>query len=986
MVTNKFKTGLLLIILFLSSLIICNNLLNGLTIKFRSNINQDVQIFEGVDYRDYTEDYSWRFIVKEGINDYQIPLKGIRIQKVRIDLSVGNSILVESISSKNFFGVSDCSLDPEYIYDVIVDRFEGGLKISSAADAKDPYVSIRCKNTFQKYIILESAIYWLVIFCLQAFLLLLLSRLYKRLNEKNIFPIFQLISNKCINNPLKAIVITVLIGVIISHNQVIFFKKSNVAPLGTSLIYSGTPSLPNYSFERIYDYHGSDTGAMMWQHIAYTYQAGEAINNYGEIPLWNRFNGVGRSLIGQGQAMIAEPLNLLIAVTGFTAEKYDFKYILLKAIFSLSLALIVYLLTSHVGAACAIGFLSTFISFYLFRLNHPAYFTMAYGPLILLAYAYAARGISKFELVTFSLAIFVGNWMVLTSGTGKEAFLSIIFYNAIGFLWLVSTPLKKSIYATWFATNFLFAIISSPLWMTFLSYVVVEKSGYAEPHADQYLPSQLIYFGENLGFLATGGYQPALNFPLFYLFILGIIFLFSSKEFRSGKTLIVGLSALALLFCSYGLVPKWLFLVTPFINSVHHITDVFSSIAIAPAIILAGYAITFLFSDLDKFVKTKPYLIAIVLFLLLASYFGPQDILNQKQILFTIYCLLSLYIFITAINTIQNSKVGVIKLGNLLYLSAFLLLLIFRGVQWPNTSLALKDYVFIPSPRANLKPDFDLVKNWHEINQSNPTRAIGTDGTMFSGYRSIYGIESIDGPDALFPKYYRKLSESLQMPYGWYWRMEFNNEKILKGIPALAFLNVGYVFSEHSLKGLGTPLKAIDGINLYGLEGVWPRAFFIDCAEVVSSELILDKINSKIKTAAPFLLLEASGVSSPNPNPNECSTPMVVPASNYQLTANKTKFEVNAPRSGFIYLSENYEENNFIARINGNEKEIQRGNYAFKAIKVENPGTYQVEIEYAPKNFYELLQVAKMGIVSYLLLLMGMIGFLMTKLLGKYRK
>lgn len=964
MTKKTLKIFFLALLLIVSTLFICNSLFNGLSLKFRSTVNQDIQIFEGVDYRDYTEDYSWRFIVREGVNNYQIPLKGIRIQKFRIDLSSGNSIFLEGVTSKNFFGISACSLDPEYTYDVIVDKQDVKLGIHSLPDAKDPYVSIRCKNTFQTYVILKNFALGIMVLVSQLLMFLALVRVYRKIQNFNIYPWTSRLIRLGSSRPLTFIFCTVIFSVIISHNQVIFFGKSNIAPLGTSLIYSGTPSLPNYSFERIYDYHGTDTGAMMWQHIPYTYLAGDAINLYGEIPLWNRFNGGGRSLIGQGQAMIADPINLIIAVTGFSALKFDLKYILLKIFFSASLALSVYLLSGKVWPSCFIGFASSFISFYLFRLNHGAYFTMAYSPSILLAYFYALRGEHKYRCAIFSVFLFLGNWLVLNSGTGKEAYLAIIFYNLIGLSLLVAYKSGLSKFIAGALTLVLFALASSPIWYTFISYVLSEKSGYSSPQADQYPWSYFIFFAENLGFLATGGYQPAINFPIFFLYIASIIFTLTSKIFRTKLNVILSFSSMVLLFCAYGIVPKYVFLNTPFISSVHHITDVFSSIAIVPVIILAGLSLSFILSNIQNYKKTKIYLYIGIALLFALPLFEHQYQLNSNSILFLFYGILCIYLLHLLIELIDKFKNGSFNVSGALLFATVLFFLFFRVMQWPGTSLAIKDYVFVPSPRANLKPEIELINYWENLNKINPMRAIGTDGTLFSGYRSIYGIESIDGPDALFPRYYRELTEALNMPYGWYWRMEFNNDRVLKHLPALRFLNVGYVFSENKLSGLGKAIKSDAGINLYSIVGAWPRAFFIECGLRYEAGNILAEINNRIEGSDPFLILESMDQASKADN-KSCKKPLIKPASNYILTSNTTKFDVIAPSSGYIYLGENYENGNFQASINGEKVKIERGNYAFKAIKVNSPGLYHVEVTYLPNKFEGLMKLAKISLIVY---------------------
>ena len=71
------------------------------------------------------------------------------------------------------------------------------------------------------------------------------------------------------------------------------------------------------------DVKGSDVGAMMWQHMPYAVVQSRAIFQDLELPLWNRYNSSGVTLLGQGQSMFGDPLHVLVLLTGGASWAWD---------------------------------------------------------------------------------------------------------------------------------------------------------------------------------------------------------------------------------------------------------------------------------------------------------------------------------------------------------------------------------------------------------------------------------------------------------------------------------------------------------------------------------------------------------------------------------------------------------------------------------------------------------------------------------------
>ena len=97
----------------------------------------------------------------------------------------------------------------------------------------------------------------------------------------------------------------------------------------------------------------------------------------------------------------------------------------------------------------------------------------------------------------------------------------------------------------------------------------------------------------------------------------------------------------------------------------------------------------------------------------------------------------------------------------------------------------------------------------------------------------------------------------------------------------------------------------------------------------------------------------------------------MVEATHYQLTNNATRFTINAPGPGVVYLGEAGDPREFQAFVNGKPVPLFTANYAFKAIKLDRAGLYQVVFDYWPSHFTAYVSAAAVGASLWLVLLGG---------------
>ena len=183
----------------------------------------------------------------------------------------------------------------------------------------------------------------------------------------------------------------------------------------------------------------SDIGAIMWAHIPYSVVESRALFQDLELPLWNRYNSSGVTLLGQGQSMFGDPLHIFVLLTGGASWAWDIKYLLAKILFTVGLGLAVYTTTQHLPSSLLLAFSSAFIGFFSYRFNHPAFFSVCYAPWILFCWFRIVLAPTIRIGILWIGALMFTNWTVMNSGTVKEAYMLLVFLNLGGVMVFLSS-------------------------------------------------------------------------------------------------------------------------------------------------------------------------------------------------------------------------------------------------------------------------------------------------------------------------------------------------------------------------------------------------------------------------------------------------------------------------------------------------------------------------------------------------------------------
>lgn len=781
--------------------------------------------------------------------------------------------------------------------------------------------------------------------------------------------------------PQTIIFMAALIGTVLATAPIIFLGKSYLAPGNvSSYFYEHCPTVPGYSTCGVEQRHGQDTGAMAWQHYPQAVAQEYAVSEFGEFPLWNRYNSAGITMIGQGQMMLGDPLNWLTWLVGVEAVTFDIKFIILRLIFAASLGLSVFVVTRASGAAALVAFSAPFVTYFVFRFNHPAIFTISYAPLITLAwlkFLHAANGIIRLRWVS---GLILANWLVLNSGTGKEAYMALIALNAIGFVhFIVEGPRLFSRIAMWIgiltASGVSFMLIASPIWATFTYTILTETSGYHQGGVSQLPLWYFLGFVDNAYALARlEHYAPAINGLLFVgsaAAIVGVMRMVEPANRRA--TIVFSLGCAALISISYGIIPPTWLMAIPFVRNIVHVWSTFSAILIVPMCVLSGIGFAFMGSKTSRRdirgISVSVTFVMLGLFVIYLLSFVEEGGLALGN--FSLYSAILLGAVLFVPSLISRISNGQLSYSGAVASMLVLALLLGRGATY--TSINIDSFVLNPQDRMRLTATPQIVDRLKDQIDREPTRVFGLGNLMVSGFNAALGLENISGPDALFNLRYREIVTALNMPYVWTWRMVFDQENIVTHQNALDFLGVGIILSSLEIQNLNH-LREVDRderIYAYARDGAWPRAFYTDRLGLYDNvQALADRISTG--DGEPFVAMSSADVEA-NPVLSQLAQhppagpQAIVAARDYRLTNNTTSFTIDVPAAGIVYLGETGSPDNFVVEVNGERTSHVMANHAFKAVIVDGPGTYQISFRYWPAGMTGYLIASGFGLILWLI-------------------
>lgn len=794
--------------------------------------------------------------------------------------------------------------------------------------------------------------------------------------------------------PATTLAAVALIAVALSTYPVVFLGKSFVAPNfvdGTYLLYHEFPTLPGTTSQATEDAKGADVGALFWAHIPYSFVQHDAVFRNAELPLWNRYNSAGTVLLGQGQSMFGDPMHLAVIAANGAAWAWDLKFVTAKWLLCLALGLIVWHGTRHLPCAALAALAAAFAGFFPYRLNHPAFFSFCYAPWILYAWLRIAAATRLRTVAGWCALLTLACVAEMHSGTVKEAYMLLFSMNLAGVLVVLMSPqpwshrLLRLGAGAW--AGLILVLLTAPSWLTFLDCLKRAYTAYNSASAFQLLPSVALGIFDEVFYrpFQAGDrvFNPASNF----LILTGVLYFVAAFRHAAASPIARAMvwSALLPVALAFGIIPPQWIIKVPFLANVAHIDNTFSCVLVILMIAVAGFGWR---TALDRLGTAEgnqdlmrigwAYVLLVVPWIAMThvvhrpiyGYDAVVSFLQWGQRLpvsdFVWSSLLLLTVAgVALLLAVRGGLRREFTITRILVIATALIVMLWRtGVHLPAVGPA--DYVFTPGDRVDFhapSPAVGAVK----ADQSEPGRVVGLGGNLFPGWSGAYGLEGVNGPDALVNPYFRQLVEVLGLNQVWGWRIYTSDESLESDKPALDFLNVRHYLhldGDHErLARLLTPVKAAD-LDVYRSETAWPRAFFTTQAKLYESPSAFGKLVRESVTK-PFAAVEKPELEK-HPDLSAFLVAEIdrpgQPARDYQLTDNSTAFTIDATGPGLAVLHESWLHREFEARLDGQPVKYLRVNHAFKAIIVPTAGVHRVEFTYRPRRFTLSLALMAAGL------------------------
>ena len=773
--------------------------------------------------------------------------------------------------------------------------------------------------------------------------------------------------------PRRAIGLVAVAAVVVQCHPVLFQGRSFASPNnGSYMLYGSWPTLPGAADYVSTNTMASDSGALLFNHIYYPMIQRDALLKHGEPPLWNRNSLCGEPLLGQGQSMFGDPFNFLTILTDSAAWSWDVRFLIARWLFSAGLGFIVWHLTRHLVSSLVVTVAGAFVAFYTFCIVHPTNFSVCYSTLILWAWAGLIAADTRRREAGWLLALVAGNWLVMTSGTLKEAFMLIAGLNFAGVLLLFLRPetvgRRARIFALACAAGAGFTLLAAPGWMSFLVAWKHSVTGYDSPGAVPLPLAQVIGFFDDMFYRQTVVDEivvaPALNF----VFLLGALWwLVSPRLWRSDRTGLALLLALVPpLAFAFGLVPAAVVMKIPFVGNIIHTGTTFSCVLLVIAAVFAGCGLRdALERRSDAGWDRQLAGVFVALTGLLAAYFLATRG-GAKSPFFTGYAP-ALVLGVVALPlglrwAAQTSRPGVLWVA--LVLGGPLLL--WRHCQFSESFF--NAYAFVPGLRTDLHAP-SAGAQFLDAQRREPGRVAGWGNTLFPSYNTALRWESLYGVDAVRNPFYQELAIEFGMRRVWVWDWFTKAEEAPDLLPGHDLMNVTHYVADHkepavAFAGLNL-LKQLD-LDVYESPTAWPRAFFTDRLGTYTTPLDFAK-QVRGGDRRPFAAIQTGQTDAPK-LPADHATRTVRPATNYLLTSNDTSFVIDAPGPGIAVLAEAYYAEDFQVTVDGKPAPYFRVNHSFKGVAIASAGRHEITFAYWPQYFTLALRMSAAGL---LLLLAG---------------
>jgi hypothetical protein len=761
-------------------------------------------------------------------------------------------------------------------------------------------------------------------------------------------------------HPHGAVLVVATIATVVATYPVLFLNRSLVSPNnhGIYMLYDRLPFVPGARDRDIEDIRGSDVGAMMWASLPYADVQREALSQ-GELPLWNRFNNAGLPLWGQGYTAFCDPLHWLTFLDSDWGM--DLKFIAHRFTFAAGVGLAALAASGGWLPAAVATTAAPFLGFFTFRFNHPASFSVTYGPWILVAWFALAAAQARFQMARAALLLAAASALVLLVSTPKEAIVVLVGCQFAGLLALLLSGKGALL---WQRLGFAIlagaatVTLTAPHWIVFLDTLSRSVTLYDRPSFALYqLADAPRLF---LGSLTSGAALPSLHITAMVLLIAALVT--RSSPIRRPAIFACFLAAVCLMAVAFGAVPAdWLIRV-PLLGNISHINDVTVTAAIVLLTVVCA-------AGVEPLLTASLFQTSLLTFFVgLASIWLLRDAAaratSRTELGLIGLLLAGLMAVPYCVRAARCARGRVLPMVSTVSLGALLLLP--GGLQVETGLPPLDRLLAQPRLRADLDAMSPAVDAVHRA-MTEPARAIGLGGALLGGSQALYGLEGIGGPDPLYMSSYDELINAAGIQRFWpgAWLRVIPTTDVERMAPLLDMLNVGFVLAPTDSIPPGlveVPMHGPDQIKPWRRPTVWPRAFFTDgVGTYVDAQDLVKRVVAHRNPLAAVQSTDRQAMEAIRGT--QAPTGQFVPARGYKLTTNTTSFVVRSSAPGLAVLAETFVPYDFRATVNGQRVPYFRVNHAFKAVAIPSAGEWAVKFEYRPLRWNLSLVIASFGIV-----------------------
>ncbi len=747
-----------------------------------------------------------------------------------------------------------------------------------------------------------------------------------------------------------------LLAVVINCYPIIFCSRSYVSPASAGpMVYTSWPPLPGMEHTPQAPRHGSDAWAMMVWGVPAGFIESRSLLAHGELPLWNRYNHTGDTLIGQAVSMFGDPLHLIVIIGRGSAGAWDIKFLVAKFLFCAGFGLLILRLLGNGLLAVIYAALAAYCGAFFYINNHPVFFVFSYAPWILLS-ALALLDLQSDRYARWGLVWLLVNCACFNAGHVEVAVILIGGLNlaAVGYALALGRKVADwvKVLGRMAAGTLLFLGLTAPVWMSF--FMALEGS-YSTHSIVRVMRLEFMtlpgVFDDLFYLLLRDKDSDSALAPGSSLLVLAgcILSVLRWRPLKGEPFFWVNSSAIVVWGgCVFGWIPTSVLAAIPFLNRVGHTYTDFSYLLVIHLTIQSAFGFKCLMKE-DNFQRAAVdflWMSLILAGMFLAYCFG---ITHQPMPWNYFLCagagaigapLLFVFLKSRQQQTLTFGWVGIIILG-------FIPNFRFGLYRQANDALLM-----LPGPRMTLNTAIKAIEKIKK-DKSGPFRVVGLEWNFYGDYSAVYELEDIRSCAPLSNGEFMNLIRKFPgVDFKGEWMIEVVDPVAAQ--PLLNLLNVRYLLaSPGNGPRVGSDFRLTDRSDFEVLENpeAWPRAFFSDkMVSIASNEEFIQQLLENGKQ--PFIALTREEIEKqPGLRQLETTKPATItPATNYRLLPNSTEFDIHAPSPGMVCLTEG-QARDFTAKANHEPKVVLTVNRAFKGIYLDQAGDYHVEFTFRPRHW-----------------------------------